>query len=137
MAAMNNAVPTAAGLRTPPRPLPIEPYFRSVPGSEPFLQVIAESPDDDMTRLVFADWLEDHGQPARAEFNRVQWQAAGGGVPGERFFQLMDRERELLAEHEPVWKEGVEHVKGLNFARGMLEVLPLRRFVALSEQEQA
>jgi uncharacterized protein (TIGR02996 family) len=38
---------------------------------ESFLAAIIESPDDDSPRLIYADWLEDHGQPDRAEFIRV------------------------------------------------------------------
>jgi uncharacterized protein (TIGR02996 family) len=37
-----------------------------------FYQSILDSPDDDAPRLVFADWLEDHGQPERAAFVRAQ-----------------------------------------------------------------
>ncbi len=29
---------------------------------EAFLQAIAETPDDDAPRLIYADWLDDHGQ---------------------------------------------------------------------------
>jgi uncharacterized protein (TIGR02996 family) len=43
---------------------------------EAFLQAIIESPDDDAPRLVYADWLDEHGQPVRADFIRVQ-----GGRP--------------------------------------------------------
>ncbi len=39
---------------------------------EDFLQAIAESPDEDAIRLVFADWLEENGDPDRAEFIRLQ-----------------------------------------------------------------
>ena len=35
-----------------------------------FLQAILDAPDDDTPRLVYADWLEEHGQPDRAEFIR-------------------------------------------------------------------
>jgi uncharacterized protein (TIGR02996 family) len=35
-----------------------------------FLRAIAEEPDDDTCRLVFADWLEEHGD-WRAEFFRL------------------------------------------------------------------
>ena len=35
-----------------------------------FLQAILESPDDDTPRLVYADWLDEHGQSDRAEFIR-------------------------------------------------------------------
>jgi uncharacterized protein (TIGR02996 family) len=37
-----------------------------------FLQSIIESPDDDGPRLIYADWLDEHGDSDRAEFIRVQ-----------------------------------------------------------------
>jgi uncharacterized protein (TIGR02996 family) len=37
-----------------------------------FLHAIAEAPEDDALRLVYADWLEDHGQAERAELIRAQ-----------------------------------------------------------------
>jgi uncharacterized protein (TIGR02996 family) len=37
-----------------------------------FIQAISAEPDDDTHRLVFADWLDDHGDPERAEFIRLQ-----------------------------------------------------------------
>lgn len=37
-----------------------------------FLAAIHDAPDDDAPRLVFADWLEENGQPERAEFLRIQ-----------------------------------------------------------------
>jgi len=40
------------------------------------LAAIWEDPHDDTLRLVYADWLEDHDQNARAEFIRVQCQLA-------------------------------------------------------------
>lgn len=39
---------------------------------EAFMSRIIDSPDDDAPRLVFADWLDEHGEPERAEFIRVQ-----------------------------------------------------------------
>ena len=36
------------------------------------LRTIVENPDDDTPRLVYADWLDDHGEAAEAEFVRVQ-----------------------------------------------------------------
>src|SRR5262245_58863227 len=45
-----------------------------------FLKAIAEAPDDDGPRLVYADWLEEHGDPARAEFIRVRCELGDGGV---------------------------------------------------------
>lgn len=46
-----------------------------------FLADIIEHPDDDTPRLIYADWLEDHDQPERAEFIRVQCELAHGIVP--------------------------------------------------------
>lgn len=36
------------------------------------LRAILDEPADDAPRLVYADWLEENGQPERAEFIRVQ-----------------------------------------------------------------
>jgi uncharacterized protein (TIGR02996 family) len=37
-----------------------------------FLAAILDRPDDDLPRLVYADWLDEHGEPERAEFIRTQ-----------------------------------------------------------------
>ena len=37
-----------------------------------FLSAIIENSTDDAPRLIYADWLEEHGQSERAEFIRVQ-----------------------------------------------------------------
>ena len=37
-----------------------------------FLEAIRAEPDDDAHRLVFADWLEDHGKPTWATLIRRQ-----------------------------------------------------------------
>ena len=42
------------------------------PDRAALLAGIAADPDNDLRRLVFADWLDDHGEPARAEFIRLQ-----------------------------------------------------------------
>ena len=41
-----------------------------------FLQTISAAPDDDLPRLVFADWLEERGDAERAEFIRLQCELA-------------------------------------------------------------
>ena len=41
-----------------------------------FLAAIRAHPADDLPRLVYADWLEEHGQSERAEFIRVECEAA-------------------------------------------------------------
>ncbi|HJZ92315.1 MAG TPA: TIGR02996 domain-containing protein [Gemmataceae bacterium] len=56
------------------------------------LAAIREAPDDDAPRLVYADWLDEHGQPERAEFIRVQCELARHESPA-----LRRREADLLA----------------------------------------
>ena len=49
-----------------------------VPGADHpgFLRAILDDPLSSSLRLIFADWLEEEGQGARAEFIRVQCEAA-------------------------------------------------------------
>lgn len=42
-----------------------------------FLEAIHADPTEDTSRLVFADFLEENGEPERAEFIRVQVELAG------------------------------------------------------------
>ena len=42
------------------------------PGYEPFLRAICADPEDDTVRLVYADWLDENGDPDRAAFIRLQ-----------------------------------------------------------------
>src|SRR5262245_44894995 len=58
------------------------------------LAAIRQTPEDDAPRLVYADWLDEHGQPERAEFIRVQCELARRNDPA-----LRRREAELLAAH--------------------------------------
>src|SRR5262245_29077001 len=64
------------------------------------LQAVIDNPDDDAVRLVYADWLEEHGQPARAAFIRVQIQLSLLPEGDPRRGDLQARERALLKEHE-------------------------------------
>ena len=40
------------------------------------LQAILDAPADDVPRLVYADWFDDHGDSVRAEFIRLQCRRA-------------------------------------------------------------
>jgi uncharacterized protein (TIGR02996 family) len=82
---------------------------------EVFLQDIIAHPEDDAPRLVYADWLEEHGDGARAEFIRVQCELAKKDrvadqlkvpVPlrsAPRYDALRRRERGLLEAHRRAW----------------------------------
>jgi uncharacterized protein (TIGR02996 family) len=67
------------------------------------LAAIRAAPDDDAPRLVYADWLDEHGHPERAEFIRLQVQLARyeqlHSHTGEEIVGLWLREDELLARH--------------------------------------
>lgn len=71
--------------------------------SDALLKAVLVDPDDDLPRLVYADWLEENGDPARAEFIRTQIELANLPDHDPRYRQLEDREHELLSEHEPGW----------------------------------
>ena len=38
------------------------------------LRAICDNPEDDAPRLVYADWLDENGDPLQAEFIRLQLQ---------------------------------------------------------------
>jgi uncharacterized protein (TIGR02996 family) len=74
-----------------------------MPGDEPaFLRSIAEE-NGRVGRLVFADWLEEHGDQPRAEFVRVQCELASAEAPEGRRRDLALRERELLDAYRREW----------------------------------
>ncbi len=99
-----------------------------------FLAAIAANPDDDQERLVFADWLEEHGESTRAEFIRVSCQF---DPFRERFDDLLiDAHRRRLHElqrlHEEIeeaWRESLHPPLGWNvtveWRRGFVDTLEL------------
>jgi uncharacterized protein (TIGR02996 family) len=82
------------------------------------LAACKEEPDEDTPRLVLADWLEDHGQPHRAELVRVQVELARLPEGTPRHQELSAREGELLFCHGEEWV-GPLH-KAASFRRGLL-----------------
>jgi uncharacterized protein (TIGR02996 family) len=65
-----------------------------------FLHQAQDHPEDDTHRLVLADWLEDHGDPARAEFIRLSCRLASGQLSDPPARQ---RQRDLLDRHGGGW----------------------------------
>lgn len=64
------------------------------------LRAIRDLPEEDTPRLVYADYLDDVDEHARAEFIRVQIERARTTESDPRQRELEDREHELLCEHE-------------------------------------
>jgi uncharacterized protein (TIGR02996 family) len=68
-----------------------------------FLAAITDQPDDDLPRLVYADFLEEAGDADRAEFIRVQCELARTPGPHPDRPALVARESELLRVNKPRW----------------------------------
>ena len=70
---------------------------------EALLRDIVEHPEDDTPRLVYADWLQDHGDEARAELIRIQCRRALLPEGNSESARLAKREKALLKEHGSKW----------------------------------
>jgi uncharacterized protein (TIGR02996 family) len=100
-----------------------------------FIQALIEAPNDDTPRLIYADWLEEHGDSERAELIRVQVERARLEMDGSasqamfaflqktpyygalemdwdaidpgvaRRIALRERERELPRGHVRTWQD--------------------------------
>jgi uncharacterized protein (TIGR02996 family) len=87
------------------------------------LQAICAEPYDDLPRLVYADWLEENGQPERGEFIRVQCELDRLPHTDPRQAVLLERERELLRAHRNAWAAQLPPLCGVRwgpFERGFV-----------------
>ncbi len=92
-----------------------------------FLQATLDAPDDDTPRLVFADWLDDHGDAARAEFIRVQCALARLPEDDDRRWEWEAREQQLARERGKGWAGPLRRLlKRWAFRRGFVESVALR-----------
>src|SRR5215472_2931540 len=82
-----------------------------------FLQAIIEKPDDDGVRLIYADWLEENGQPERAEFIRLQIESALLASVGLQREGCLAREKDLLRRHGKDWLGELPRLSGINWMR--------------------
>ena len=86
-----------------------------------FLQAIAEAPQDDTPRLVFADWLEEQGDP-RGTLLRVQTELARLADNDSRVESLLTTQADLLRQHGETWKDSPPAGIEVTFERGLLNV---------------
>jgi uncharacterized protein (TIGR02996 family) len=68
-----------------------------------FLADIAEHPEDDTPRLVYADWLDDHDQSDRAAFIRLQCEQAHMAPDDPRRPEWEEKARQLWEAHQEEW----------------------------------
>ena len=100
---------------------------------EGFWKPIREEPEADAPRLIFADWLEEAGDSARAEFIRVQIALAHLPPNDRRRNDLANTERRLLNRSGEEWAEPYAGIAtGPVFRRGFVEEAKVtaRQFLA-------
>jgi uncharacterized protein (TIGR02996 family) len=89
---------------------------------ETLFRVVCENPGDDTPRLVYADWLAEHGQPERAEFIRLQC-GEWGAVPDPTAART--RASQLSKQHGEAWHAELPDVPGVIwsdlFVRGFVD----------------
>jgi uncharacterized protein (TIGR02996 family) len=96
-----------------------------MPDDPAFLRMIAAAPADDAPRLVYADWLEDRGDP-RGTFIRVQCALAALPADDPRRPDLEDTERRLSAAHAAGWTADFDgDMRSAEFRRGFVEGITL------------
>jgi len=82
------------------------------------LKAVCDHPDDDTPRLVFADWLQEHGEDERAEFIRLQIQLHRRTYLPSEEEQLKRREAKLLWANR--WKGDFPGAEQVRFSRGLV-----------------
>jgi uncharacterized protein (TIGR02996 family) len=87
-----------------------------------FMTAIVATPDDDTARLVFADWLDEHGESARAEFIRLGCQHARLDEDNPQWWPLKHRLDALEQKHSEEWEQDLPPWarKGVSFRRGFV-----------------
>jgi uncharacterized protein (TIGR02996 family) len=83
----------------PPRKAP-----RPDPTQAALYRAILANPDDDLPRLVYADYLDEHGDPARAEFIRLQCHIAATNPWDEGHADALVRSEVLYQRHKEAWR---------------------------------
>jgi uncharacterized protein (TIGR02996 family) len=89
-------------------------------------RAVCESPADDTPRLVYADWLDEHGQPERAEFIRLQCERwASGAYP--TVADARTRASNLLRAFGDRWYNELPELPGVEwgdlFVRGFIDTV--------------
>jgi uncharacterized protein (TIGR02996 family) len=83
------------------------------PGYEPFLRAICADPEDDTVRLVYADWLDENGDPDRAEFIRSQ--IAHHRNPRDK--KAESRARWLFKTHGAKWRAELPRLQTIDWSK--------------------
>jgi uncharacterized protein (TIGR02996 family) len=99
-------------------------YHTVMTDGDALLAAVIAHPDDDTPRLVYADWLQENGQPERAEFIRLQIERELGDANTIGYWDLRRRESTLLSKHRKEWGRPVRQLLPSSryvFRRGFVE----------------
>jgi uncharacterized protein (TIGR02996 family) len=77
-----------------------------------FIRALREQPDDETTRLVYADWLNDRSDP-RGEYLRAEAAWVALQPPAEQYRPLYRRVSQLAAALDPEWFVAVSRMRHL------------------------
>jgi uncharacterized protein (TIGR02996 family) len=85
---------------------------------------IRATPEDDAPRLILADWLDEHDEPERAEFIRLQVRLSRWVPDLEEREQLQAREHALLTAYGTAWLGPIVDQPNTfsRFERGLLRI---------------
>lgn len=100
------------------------------------LAAVLAAPDDDLPRLVYADYLDEAGDSDRAEFIRVQIELARRPANDPVRAGIEDRQRELLTEHRREWAIPGLRATGQQFRRGFVELVEIAANVLLQAADR-
>jgi uncharacterized protein (TIGR02996 family) len=88
-------------------------------------RAICENPADDTPRLVYADWLEENGQPERGELIRLQCEAWHHCPDYPNLELARGRVSKLLKAHGDRWYDELPAIAGVEwgslFIRGFVD----------------
>src|SRR4051794_15182213 len=101
-----------------------------------FLETLRDNPEDDTTRLVLADWFDDHDDPVRAEFIRLGVMLAHLGPSHPERAACESRYQSLLHSHQLTWLGGrPASLERWTFRGGLVDGLVFRGYPKMSEVE--
>lgn len=105
-----------------------------IPMNNAFLAEIRAHPDDDEPRLIYADWLEEQGDP-RGEFIRLSCERANLDPWDERYDELDQRVEKLWQAHFEQWQAALPNWKGIEwechgYVRSLIECIELNSVAA-------
>jgi uncharacterized protein (TIGR02996 family) len=88
---------------------------------EALFLAVCEQPWDEAVRLVYADWLEEHGQPQRAAFIRFQCEYASCDSSQPKRFRRWLQRYEEFEPLLPQWEKELPALPGVTWQAGWFD----------------